>query len=190
MECICIKCVIAGSFICKMIKIIASSWITYVLNVYHLTWDTVYLEVLPKCKTLSLTIKSTRQRQTNGEKPFKGLYCYSLRRKIFFLTTYWLSLGGCDVCKTRWWIKVIHDPKISADLKKVTLLRMCCELFLWPFFRTTHLNYHGLLQFDYCWICSIFLILNLTEVIITHRFEIGQRNWVPMFCFSCPWGPC
>lgn len=88
-------------------------------------------------------------------------------------------------------IKVMHAPRISGRFFKTTLLRMCCELFLLPFFRITHLNYHGLLQLEYCWLCSIFLFLNHKEVIINGKIWEETEEFGPLlphFSFIIPSG--
>ena len=49
------------------------------------------------------------------------------------------------------------------------------------FFGITHLNYHGLLQFGYCWLCSIFLLLNGKEGIVNAKI---WEELVPSYCPS------
>lgn len=52
---------------------------------------------------------------------------------------------------------------------------------LWTFpsalFRITHLNYHGLLKFEYHWLRAIFLLLNIIEVIISAKIWEGTEKY-------------
>lgn len=75
-------------------------------------------------------------------------------------------------------IKVMHAPRISAKLKKSNSQGSAVNFYFcfFFFFGITHLNYHGLLQFGYCWLCSIFLLLNGKKPLLMQRFE---RNWFP-----------